>query len=62
MCCDVFTTYIMNYNLLPRNPQILRLYGLTKIHKDGIPITPVVSFCNTPVSLFSYIYFKNLKM
>lgn len=33
--------------LVPMNFNIPRLYGLPKIHKDNIPIRPVVSFCGS---------------
>lgn len=39
--------------LISSNPSTPRLYGLPKIHKDNIPIRPVVSFTNTPVSIIS---------
>ncbi|XP_072381211.1 uncharacterized protein [Diabrotica undecimpunctata] len=41
------------YYKIPSNPLTPRLYGLPKIHKEGIPIRPVVSFINTPVSILS---------
>lgn len=44
----------INYNkFIPSNPNIPRLYGLPKIHKDNIPMRPVVSFFNTPLSALS---------
>ncbi|XP_050515797.1 uncharacterized protein LOC126890693 [Diabrotica virgifera virgifera] len=49
------------YHKLPGNPLIPRLYGLPKIHKVGIPIRPVVSFINTPVSILSKFILNTLK-
>lgn len=34
--------------LYPMNPQTPLLYGLPKIHKEGTPIRPVVSYSNSP--------------
>lgn len=45
------------FNLLLSNPSVPRLYGLPKIHKEGNPIRPVVSFTNTPTSnISSFVY------
>ncbi|MGH9701260.1 MAG: reverse transcriptase domain-containing protein, partial [Candidatus Acidiferrales bacterium] len=37
------------YMLINKNPSPPILYGLVKIHKDGAPIRPVVSYTNTPL-------------
>lgn len=34
--------------LYPMNPRTPLLYGLPKVHKDGMPIRPVVSFVDSP--------------
>lgn len=52
-CKHFLEEYSAPTNLLPHNPCMPRLYGLPKIHKEGIPIRPVVSFVNTPVSVLS---------
>src|SRR5215468_2031124 len=39
--------------LVPSNPVIPRMYGLPKIHKDNIPIRPIVSYTNSPVYFLS---------
>jgi len=41
------------YTLTPSNPTMPRLYGLPKIHKINVPIRPVLSFTNTPVSFLA---------
>ncbi|XP_072377912.1 uncharacterized protein [Diabrotica undecimpunctata] len=50
---DFFSEHFAPYYKIPSNPLTPRLYGLPKIHKEGIPIRPVVSFINTPVSILS---------
>lgn len=40
-------------HLTPTNSYIPRLYGLPKIHKENLPMRPVVSFSNTPLELLS---------
>ncbi|XP_050518679.1 uncharacterized protein LOC126892954 isoform X2 [Diabrotica virgifera virgifera] len=58
---EFLSNYEAPYNKLPGNPLIPRLYGLPKIHKVGIPIRPVVSFINTPVSILSKFILNTLK-
>lgn len=60
-CLDLFTLYNKKYNLIPSNPMMPRLYGLPKIHKPGVPIRPVVSFCNTPVCFISKFILNIIK-
>jgi hypothetical protein len=47
-------SYIFNekekHNLINMNPHAPRFFGLPKLHKQGIPIRPVVSFVNAPCS------------
>lgn len=54
-CKDLFTVYNKKFNLIPSNPMMPRLYSLPKIHKLGVPIRLVVSFCNRPVYFVSFI-------
>ncbi|XP_072375519.1 uncharacterized protein [Diabrotica undecimpunctata] len=56
-----FTDFHAPYYKIPSNPLIPRLYGLPKIHKEGIPIRPVVSFINTPVSIISKFILRVIK-
>lgn len=56
-----FSSFLEEVNapktLIHNNPNMPRLYGLPKIHKENIPIRPVVSFTNTPISvLASFIH------
>ena len=46
---------IRNSLLLP-NPSVPRIYGLPKVHKEGSPLRPVVSFVSAP----SYLLVKFL--
>lgn len=46
-----FSDLNINYKkFILSNPNFPKLYGLPKIHKSDIPMRPVVSFFNTPVS------------
>lgn len=55
MCHNLFTEYKKNYNFILSNPIIPRRYALPKLNKERIPIKPVVSFCNFPVSIIVHI-------
>jgi hypothetical protein len=44
----VFETEHQKNTVIPMNPQAPILYGLPKIHKDNIPIRPVVSYLSAP--------------
>ncbi|XP_045482952.1 uncharacterized protein LOC123686796 [Harmonia axyridis] len=48
-------------NLILPNPKIPKLYGLPKLHKDNIPIRPIVSYINTPVYKISKFLSDKLK-
>ncbi|XP_044748720.1 uncharacterized protein LOC123309597 [Coccinella septempunctata] len=48
-------------NLILPHPKIPKLYGLPKLHKDNIPIRPVVSYINTPVYKISKFLSDKLK-
>jgi len=37
------------YRLRCSVPQPPKLYGLLKLHKPGIPMRPIVSFCGSPM-------------
>ena len=39
--------------LLPLNPQPGHIHGLPKIHKEGVPLRPIVAQINTPTRLLS---------
>ncbi|XP_050510523.1 uncharacterized protein LOC126887180 [Diabrotica virgifera virgifera] len=58
---DFFSEYEAPYTKIPSNPLTPRLYGLPKIHKVDIPIRPVVSFINTPVSILSKFILNIIK-
>ncbi|XP_050519268.1 uncharacterized protein LOC126893296 [Diabrotica virgifera virgifera] len=58
---DFFTEFDAPYSKIPSNPLVPRLYGLPKIHKVDMPIRPVVSFINTPVSILSKFLLKTIK-
>ncbi|KAG8236965.1 hypothetical protein J437_LFUL016536 [Ladona fulva] len=47
-------------NLRPQAPVPPRLYGLPKIHKEGIPLRPIVSAINSPTSLLAKFLSKLL--
>ncbi|KAK5639993.1 hypothetical protein RI129_010804 [Pyrocoelia pectoralis] len=48
---DILSSLNINYRtLLQMNPVCPLLYGLPKIHKCHVPIRPVVSFIDTPIS------------
>lgn len=36
----------------PSNTKIPLVCGLTKLNKGGVPLIPLVGFCNSPVSFF----------
>src|ERR1700712_470793 len=60
------TTTLMYFNsnsyfLLQSNPKIPLLYSLPKIHKDNIPIRPIVSFVGSPVYKISIFLNKIFK-
>ncbi|XP_072389651.1 uncharacterized protein [Diabrotica undecimpunctata] len=57
---DTITKY-NNRKLIVSNPITPRLYGLPKIHKHNCPIRPVVSFCNTPVSILSEFIYNTIQ-
>lgn len=40
-------------NLIKVNPYSPRLYALIKLHKDGHPIRPIVSYFSVPASKIS---------
>ena len=42
-------TQIINGRMRPRGSQTPRLYGLAKVHKESIPLRPVLSM---PVSVY----------
>ena len=50
-----------SYFLLLSNPKIPLLYSLPKIHKDNIPIRPIVSFVGSPVYKISIFLNKIFK-
>lgn len=53
-CSNTISVFNSNYRyLIHMNPCTPRLYGLPKIHKPNIPIRPVVSFIDSPVSKLS---------
>ncbi|XP_072380863.1 uncharacterized protein [Diabrotica undecimpunctata] len=54
-------TKFNNRKLIVSNPITPRLYGLPKIHKHNCPIRPVVSFCNTPVSILSEFIYNTIQ-
>ncbi len=49
------------YSLLATNPKVPLLYSLPKIHKEGIPIRPIVSFIVSPVYKTSIFLNKTFK-
>lgn len=48
-CLTLYGPVLFNNisKFIPMNSHPPRLYGLPKIHKDGVPIRPVVSFCGS---------------
>ncbi|KAJ8019710.1 hypothetical protein HOLleu_41397 [Holothuria leucospilota] len=38
----------MQLTVTPRNSLSPRIYGLPKVHKEGIPLRPIVSSINSP--------------
>ena len=44
------------FHLINMNPQPPKLYGLPKIHKDSIPIRPVVAYRTAPAHKLAYKY------
>ncbi len=38
----------MSYKLNPKSNICPRIYGLPKIHKEGIPLRPIVDFMGSP--------------
>lgn len=61
VCDNLLKEFNAPKNLISSNPAMPRLYGLPKIHKDGIPIRPVVSYTNTPVSVISSFVYNLIK-
>lgn len=49
-----------NFKLSPMNPTTPKLYGQIKLHKNGHPIRPVVSFTNSPASIISKLISQKL--
>lgn len=46
---EVIFTAKEKYRLINMNPMPPKLYGLIKVHKEGNPIRPVVSYINSPL-------------
>ena len=48
--------------LIPKDALIPRIYGLPKIHKDGVPIRPIVNTRNSPTYQLAKFLAKKLKV
>ena len=44
----------MFHYLRPQKPQTSQFYILPKIHKNGVPLRPIVSSCRTPTGKISH--------
>jgi hypothetical protein len=47
--------------LIPKNPIIPRIYGLPKIHKNGVPLRPIVNTIGSPTYQLVKFLAKTLK-
>ena len=60
-CRFLFSNEAQKGNIAPMNPQALVLYGLPKIHKDNVPIRPVVSYMGCPAYKLAKILNRELR-
>ena len=47
--------------LIPKDTSVPRIYGLPKIHKDGVPIRPIVNTIGSPTYYLAKFLAKKLR-